>query len=446
MASTKGEKTEPALNPVEILKQVPGIGDKTAEQILETYPDLKSIYNAKEEEISEKVKGISVKKAQNIKAVIQHYLPKKNSPLSPRRRRVVTDIEFVPSKSFFKPPVAVKSDQIEGMDVKDLTGKTVGEVKRAVRFQDEVPPESSTQEQEDGSDDHLTSRSIFFPKKKQSLKSLQRPAALEKKSQPIKADDDIKEEEKEEVELEESVATGRRNPTKSEDVPRTPRLASEFATFQKRQMGANKKKTNSSSSSSSGGSFFAFFATLFVGLALLGGGYFLYLEFWDSGDEDLDPEIALSNEVTGDDQVLASSHFAPLPLSIPSLSTPDDNTQKLVKSTQTLALAAYGVNPSTAAGVLPADQITVRVLNGSGISGEAGRAGNLLEQNGLTVTAETNADRFDYDRTLIYYTTGKGAEAVKVKEALASRYNAQLVPRAYPAGQSEVVVVVIGDQ
>jgi len=44
---------------------------------------------------------------------------------------------------------------------------------------------------------------------------------------------------------------------------------------------------------------------------------------------------------------------------------------------------------------------SVTIRNGSGISGEAGRAKSLLEENGFTVISTGNADRFDYTDTII---------------------------------------------
>src|SRR5207253_1963854 len=62
-----------------------------------------------------------------------------------------------------------------------------------------------------------------------------------------------------------------------------------------------------------------------------------------------------------------------------------------------------------------ASSVKLRVLNGTEVTGAAGKAKTLLEAAGFTVRAIGNAKTQDYPATKIYYQAGKSAEADLVK-------------------------------
>jgi hypothetical protein len=62
--------------------------------------------------------------------------------------------------------------------------------------------------------------------------------------------------------------------------------------------------------------------------------------------------------------------------------------------------------------------ISIQVLNGNGISGSAADVEATLETAGFSVTSVTNAKKFTYTSSIIYYKTGKTDEANAVKDAL----------------------------
>ncbi len=89
----------------------------------------------------------------------------------------------------------------------------------------------------------------------------------------------------------------------------------------------------------------------------------------------------------------------------------------------------------------PAD-IRVRVLNGSGVTGQAGQAGDDLAAVGFGSAGTGEAERFDISETLVRYTTGDEAKA-----DLVARYldpSAQLEQVEGPLDAD--VVVVTGRQ
>lgn len=65
--------------------------------------------------------------------------------------------------------------------------------------------------------------------------------------------------------------------------------------------------------------------------------------------------------------------------------------------------------------------IKMSVLNGNGVTNSAVVVKNTLVKAGFTVSAVANAKKFTYATTIIYYKTGKEAEAELVKTALAAR-------------------------
>lgn len=67
---------------------------------------------------------------------------------------------------------------------------------------------------------------------------------------------------------------------------------------------------------------------------------------------------------------------------------------------------------------LPAESAKVEVLNGSGISGAAGKIADKLKEAGYEVTRTDNADSFDYDKCCIIARNGKTEPVQRLAELL----------------------------
>jgi LCP family protein required for cell wall assembly len=89
----------------------------------------------------------------------------------------------------------------------------------------------------------------------------------------------------------------------------------------------------------------------------------------------------------------------------------------------------------------PAD-VRVRVLNGSGITGQAGQAGDDLAAAGFGAAGTGEAERFDVTETLVRYTAGGEAKADLVARYLDPSARLELVEGPLEAD----VVVVTGSQ
>jgi LCP family protein required for cell wall assembly len=70
----------------------------------------------------------------------------------------------------------------------------------------------------------------------------------------------------------------------------------------------------------------------------------------------------------------------------------------------------------TAQELIDPSTVTVKVFNGAGIPGLARAASSYLRDLGFTVYGSRNADRFDYQQTLIVYKPGHEQEAKLVKD------------------------------
>lgn len=67
------------------------------------------------------------------------------------------------------------------------------------------------------------------------------------------------------------------------------------------------------------------------------------------------------------------------------------------------------------------DHYYVTILNGNGISGLAGEAGEELEKYGFNIKDIRNADNFNYQETIIYYKPGNKSRALGLKDVLGGK-------------------------
>ena len=87
----------------------------------------------------------------------------------------------------------------------------------------------------------------------------------------------------------------------------------------------------------------------------------------------------------------------------------------------------------------PSD-VRVQVLNGSGVTGQAGSTGEALTAAGFASAGTGEADRFDFPRTVVRYVAGSEAKAALVARYLDPAAELLAVPGPLPAD----VVVVTG--
>lgn len=87
----------------------------------------------------------------------------------------------------------------------------------------------------------------------------------------------------------------------------------------------------------------------------------------------------------------------------------------------------------------------IKVLNGSGIAGEAGKVQNLLTTAGFKVSGTGNAGSYDFTDTVLQTRTGiDQAFVTKLSETLSKTHSVDPKIQTLPAGETSDVVVIVG--
>lgn len=103
-------------------------------------------------------------------------------------------------------------------------------------------------------------------------------------------------------------------------------------------------------------------------------------------------------------------------LAIRGFSYVKDEPVDSVSKSDSIELQALSPTPTVE--LVNAGDIKVRVLNGSGIVGEAGRYSTIFKEAGFEVIESGNAPAFDYDTTEIRYKNGQDAQLSLILEEL----------------------------
>ena len=83
----------------------------------------------------------------------------------------------------------------------------------------------------------------------------------------------------------------------------------------------------------------------------------------------------------------------------------------------------------------------IRIANGNGISGEGASIKKILEEAGIKVDSVGNASK-QYDQTMIYYKTGQKNLAEALKNAISSKYTAELEESDSTVGTYDAVIAL----
>ena len=88
---------------------------------------------------------------------------------------------------------------------------------------------------------------------------------------------------------------------------------------------------------------------------------------------------------------------------------------------------------------------SIRVLNGSGITGEAAKVKTLLEEKGFEIASVGNAATSDYTKTVITAQEDTDEEYLnELIKALQDDYSVNSVVEDAPSSQTADVVVTVG--
>lgn len=100
--------------------------------------------------------------------------------------------------------------------------------------------------------------------------------------------------------------------------------------------------------------------------------------------------------------------------------------------------ASIAETPATS---IDKSKITIKILNGNGISGSAGAVKDQLVQAGFIVDKVANAYNFKYENSIVYFNTGMNVEAELIKTTLSDR-QCEVVNDDSVVGNYDIVIVV----
>lgn len=120
----------------------------------------------------------------------------------------------------------------------------------------------------------------------------------------------------------------------------------------------------------------------------------------------------------------------------------NDNNNFNSDANQNLNTNQSSVNLNTnTAPVIDKTNVVIEVLNGNGVTGSADKVKSLLVTTGYTVSKVTNAKKFTYPDTLIYYKTGQEIVATDIKATLVG-YQTTLENSDTIVGTYDIVIIV----
>lgn len=127
--------------------------------------------------------------------------------------------------------------------------------------------------------------------------------------------------------------------------------------------------------------------------------------------------------------------------------TPTENPTGTPKPTATKTPTPKPtVNPIDKATGLDRSQLSVQVLNGSGVSGAAKKAGDFLESLGYNVVQVGNADSSDFAQTTIQIKSSEDKFLSLLKKDLSSNYTVGTTSAGLAESNSADAIVTIGKE
>lgn len=110
-------------------------------------------------------------------------------------------------------------------------------------------------------------------------------------------------------------------------------------------------------------------------------------------------------------------------------------------STATESATATAESQETTAAAFKYSDESIRIVNGNGISGEAAKVKDLLEDKGYKIASVANASR-NYDESIIYYKTGQEELAKALKNDISSLYSAKTELSDSTVGSYDAIIAL----
>lgn len=114
-------------------------------------------------------------------------------------------------------------------------------------------------------------------------------------------------------------------------------------------------------------------------------------------------------------------------------------------STPTPVASSTATPTSSPSGQVDLSKYQIRVLNGSGIAGQAGKVQDILTSAGFKVSGTGNAGSYDFTDTVLQVRTNiDQAFVTKLSETLSKTYSVDPKTQSLPPGETSDVVVIVG--
>ena len=123
--------------------------------------------------------------------------------------------------------------------------------------------------------------------------------------------------------------------------------------------------------------------------------------------------------------------------------------KEVVAPTPTPLVAPSEVTPTGEISPSPTPKISradlkIKVLNGTGVPGAAGKVAELLEKFGWQGIKTGNADNFDYQKTVIQIKESKKEYFELLKKDLSSKYTLEEEPQTLSEDENFDAVIIVG--
>ncbi|CAN5165392.1 hypothetical protein BH09PAT1_BH09PAT1_8660 [soil metagenome] len=138
-------------------------------------------------------------------------------------------------------------------------------------------------------------------------------------------------------------------------------------------------------------------------------------------------------------QVTQAPTATPTPTPVASVSaTPTSKTTPTPSGKVTPTKSALTPTPSATT------SLQIEVLNGSGISGMAGKVATLLKSDGYGISSTGNAATFDYPQTVIQIKKSKAQAAAQLKKDLSVQYTVDPTVQTLAETATPDAIVIVG--
>ncbi len=171
-------------------------------------------------------------------------------------------------------------------------------------------------------------------------------------------------------------------------------------------------------------------AIVVLGLLIFGVNRFL-----TGGQTEETPELTPSPTV----EVFPTNTPEPTPEEVTPTLTPKPTNTPTPKPTSS-------INPVDKTTGLDRSKLSIRIKNGSGVTGAAKKAGDILEALGYNIIQIGNADNSDYAQTEIQISSAQNKYLDLLKKDLSANYTVGSTSNDKSASESADAIVIIGKQ